>query len=309
MKDTSSLKISIVIPTHNRKLLLKRALDSLISQTCQEFECIVHDNFSIDGTDSFIEEWIKENKPKFEIRYYRSSELLPILENWEKAVEKSSNKFVKILWDDDWLSKDAVEVFINTLSCENADGVIASSYIVRKNKKTKSYISEINNEVIGEDDVINSVFKFNNTLPLSPSASIIRKSIIIDAFKAFNYEGFCKNKVIGIDLLINYYGVFNQKKIIRIQNYLSYLDASDDSITENTNSLHLGLCYFSALYKMCQDSNYKISSKHISILKFLSTFLIFTNKKGFYLPSRGVNFNGIVYIFKYLVYKLRRKLT
>ena len=92
----------------------------------------MHDNFSNDGTDVFVENWVKENKPEFEIRYFRSQNLLPILDNWEKAIEKASNEFIKILWDDDWLSQDALEVFVNTLSLENADGVIASSYIVRK---------------------------------------------------------------------------------------------------------------------------------------------------------------------------------
>tara|TARA_B100002019_G_C21267073_1_gene599994 strand:+ start:667 stop:1596 length:930 start_codon:yes stop_codon:yes gene_type:complete len=309
LRDIFNLYISVVIPTHNRKLLLKRALESLLHQSYQQFECIVHDNFSNDGTDVFVENWVKENKPEFEIRYFRSQNLLPILDNWEKAIEKASNEFIKILWDDDWLSQDALEVFVNTLSLENADGVIASSYIVRKNENIKSYISNTNKRVIKERDVVNSVFEFNNNLPLSPSSSILRKNIVIDAFKAFDYKGFCRNKVIGIDLMINYHGVFNEKKIIRVENYLSYLDASEDSITENTSSIHLGLCYFSALYKMCQDVNYKLSLEQINILEFISNFLIFSKKEGFYLPSRSVSFKGIIYVVKYLIYKLKRKLS
>lgn len=46
--------VSIVIPTHNRVDFLKRALASVFAQTIQDFEIIVVDDASSDGTDEFL---------------------------------------------------------------------------------------------------------------------------------------------------------------------------------------------------------------------------------------------------------------
>ncbi|NKB46416.1 MAG: glycosyltransferase [Legionellales bacterium] len=42
--------ISVIIPSHDRKLLLRRALDSVLAQTYREIEIIVVDDGSTDGT-------------------------------------------------------------------------------------------------------------------------------------------------------------------------------------------------------------------------------------------------------------------
>src|SRR3972149_2762699 len=46
--------ISIIVPTYNRCKELKRCLDSLLSQTLRDFEIIVIDNGSTDGTSKLL---------------------------------------------------------------------------------------------------------------------------------------------------------------------------------------------------------------------------------------------------------------
>ena len=66
-----SIKVSIVIPTFNRKDLLKKTLKSLFNQTCpkDKYEIIVCDDGSTDGTEEIVRELIK--KSPCVLRYYK----------------------------------------------------------------------------------------------------------------------------------------------------------------------------------------------------------------------------------------------
>lgn len=89
--------ISIVIPTFNRCRLLKRALTSVYKQTYSEYEIIVIDDGSTDGTAEMVQKWFPD------VRYFYQS---------NKGVSASRNKGLEMAiggWiafldsDDEWL--------------------------------------------------------------------------------------------------------------------------------------------------------------------------------------------------------------
>ena len=59
----TSPKVSIVIPTRNRLELLRRAIQSVLGQTEQNFEVIVVDDGSADGTRTYLET-LSKNEPR-----------------------------------------------------------------------------------------------------------------------------------------------------------------------------------------------------------------------------------------------------
>lgn len=102
--------ITILIPTYNRKKELKRALDSLEKQTVKEFECIVVDDGSTDGTKdtihfsdySFkINYYYQENKGVLWARYYGlchvKSELTILLDSDDELVDTAVERIL-LLW-------------------------------------------------------------------------------------------------------------------------------------------------------------------------------------------------------------------
>jgi glycosyltransferase involved in cell wall biosynthesis len=88
---------SIIITTFNRAIILKKALDSLLSQTEKDWEAIIIDDESSDDTYAQVLPYLKANSA---IRYYR------IIHSGEatsknKGINQSTGKFVSFLDSDD----------------------------------------------------------------------------------------------------------------------------------------------------------------------------------------------------------------
>lgn len=100
---------TVFTPTYNRADLLPRAYESLKSQTFHDFEWIIVDDGSTDGTKEIVQEWI-EGSP-FPIRYTwqpNSGKHVAI----NRGVEKAQGYFFAILDSDDWFVPQALERFL-----------------------------------------------------------------------------------------------------------------------------------------------------------------------------------------------------
>ena len=91
------MKISVIIPTYNRKKTLARAIQSVINQSFSPFEILIIDDGSNDGT----EEWVKENFQN--IKYiYKNNHGVSSARN--VGIENAHGDWVAFLdSDDEWL--------------------------------------------------------------------------------------------------------------------------------------------------------------------------------------------------------------
>jgi glycosyltransferase involved in cell wall biosynthesis len=65
----ATLQFTVFTPTYNRAHTLHRVYDSLCAQTCRDFEWLVVDDGSTDGTADLIAQWAET--ADFPIRYFR----------------------------------------------------------------------------------------------------------------------------------------------------------------------------------------------------------------------------------------------
>ncbi|MBR1884235.1 MAG: glycosyltransferase family 2 protein [Clostridia bacterium] len=63
--------ITVFTPTYNREKLLERLYKSLLRQTSKNFEWLIVDDDSKDGTEAIVKKWQKENN--IEIRYFKQN--------------------------------------------------------------------------------------------------------------------------------------------------------------------------------------------------------------------------------------------
>jgi glycosyltransferase involved in cell wall biosynthesis len=99
---------TIFIPTYNRAHTLPRALDSVANQSFDDFEVLIIDDGSVDGTDQLIKQ-LKE-KYTFPIHYYwQTNQGKHVAHN--TALKFANGEFIVTLDSDDLLEPKALERF------------------------------------------------------------------------------------------------------------------------------------------------------------------------------------------------------
>lgn len=91
-------KYSIILPVRNGGNYLKECVHSILAQEYSDFNLIILDNNSNDGTSEWIES-LKESR----IIVYRSEESLGIENNWGRIRQVIKNEFITLIGHDDIL--------------------------------------------------------------------------------------------------------------------------------------------------------------------------------------------------------------
>ncbi len=124
--------VSIIIPTFNRAHLIGETLDSVIAQTYQNWECIVVDDGSTDGTDLLMESYCAKD---FRFQYHhRPEDRLPggnAARNY--GFEVSKGEYIQWLDSDDCLSVNKLEVQINRVTINSSNSLLTCKWARFKN--------------------------------------------------------------------------------------------------------------------------------------------------------------------------------
>ncbi|MGL4388223.1 MAG: glycosyltransferase family 2 protein, partial [Brevinema sp.] len=100
-RSKSLPKVSVIIPTYNRKDMLVKALDSVLAQDYRNIEIIVGDNASDDGTELIMNKYCQQYSF---IKYMRHSENLGAPKNGQLIYLEATGEYMLILCDDDCLA-------------------------------------------------------------------------------------------------------------------------------------------------------------------------------------------------------------
>jgi len=130
--------VSIIIPTFNRCQLLQEAIKSVLNQTYHNFELIVVDDYSQDGTLDVV-----KNFNDARVVYLRQKENGGISVACNAGIKKAKGEFIFILNDDDLLAPFALEELvkkINGSDLSKVGGVYGWSWWVDNNGRTSRII-------------------------------------------------------------------------------------------------------------------------------------------------------------------------
>lgn len=126
--------VSIIILNYNGKRFLRDCIDSVLSQSYQNFEIIFYDNASADGSADFV----KQNYSDGRIKIVNSKTNLGFAAGNNAALKHCSNDLIVLLNNDTNCETDWLKYLVQAVSEKNT---IASSYVITKGIPEKYYKS------------------------------------------------------------------------------------------------------------------------------------------------------------------------
>lgn len=130
--------ISVVMPAYNAEKYIGRAIDSVLSQTFENWELIIVDDGSTDSTSQIVENYCTKDS---RIRSYRLNNTGSAKTPRDCAIYHSKNKYVVSLDADDYLERHYLKKVWDRHIETNADVVLGRMYIV--NSRSMTYIGSV----------------------------------------------------------------------------------------------------------------------------------------------------------------------
>lgn len=124
---TSMPLVSIFIPVYNGEAFIGQAIDSVLGQTYSNFELIVIDDGSTDGTARIIERY----KTHPNVRILHNPANLGVSPTWNIGVKLCRGKLIAKLDADDYYSPRQLETVVHTFNRHPQVGLIFSGLTLR----------------------------------------------------------------------------------------------------------------------------------------------------------------------------------
>jgi glycosyltransferase involved in cell wall biosynthesis len=123
-----SPKVSVVTPFHNTARYLPQCIESVLAQTCSEFEYILVDNCSADGSSEIAEAYASRDN---RIRLIRRSQLLSQVQNYNTALAEISDAslYCKIVQADDYIFPECLQLMMQAFEQSDSIGLVSSYYL------------------------------------------------------------------------------------------------------------------------------------------------------------------------------------
>jgi len=101
--------VSVCVPVYNGQNYLAEALDSILSQTWNDFELLIVDNASTDGTPAIIEKYAARDA---RVRAHISASNIGLNSNLNRCIALARGTWIKFLFHDDLMRSECLAKFM-----------------------------------------------------------------------------------------------------------------------------------------------------------------------------------------------------
>jgi glycosyltransferase involved in cell wall biosynthesis len=246
-------QVSILIPAYNRKPFIADCIQSALDQTFTDFEVVVVDNASDDGTWETCKQFALLDT---RVRVFRNNTNIGPVRNWQRCIEEARGEFSKILFSDDLLEPNCLNELISGFQWPDV-GLVYSTVRIgpRKSQAELTYYTGATGH-ISSDQFRNLVL--NNKAPVSPGAVLLRTRDLLSNLQLnfptatpqpFEWHG------AGPDVISLLLTTERYPRVFYIANPLVFFRAHAGSITTANESNMVELGYTSALSYFLSNKN------------------------------------------------------
>ncbi len=188
-------KISVVVPVYNVESYLRRCVDSILNQAFDDFEILLVDDGSLDGSGRICDEYSAVN-PKVRTLHQKN---YGVTKARESGVENSRGEWITFVDSDDYLPATALQDMYGE-AVKNRYDIIVARYSSRKYP-----VEEITCEQNRSLSIVGKI------MHSGPVARLIRKTLFDE-----HTLDIPRNVRKGEDMLMNIRLAFNNDKPVRL---------------------------------------------------------------------------------------------
>lgn len=194
MKNNNSPKITVIMPTYNRCNMLKEALQSILNQTFKDFELIVIDDCSNDGTQEYLTEQAQKDS---RIIYIRNKKNMHYNYGLRLGCKMAKGEYIARMDDDDVSLPTRFEKQVKFLD-ENSDIAVVGTYINifgEGSNEIKSWVEEYNPQYLA----LQSLY----SCPLCHPSVMMRSSFLREKHIGYNKNAlYAEDTMLWVDIIL-----------------------------------------------------------------------------------------------------------
>ncbi|SHI13177.1 Glycosyltransferase involved in cell wall bisynthesis [Butyrivibrio fibrisolvens DSM 3071] len=221
----NSVQVSVIVPVFNVKKYLPECLDSILSQTYSNFELILIDDGSTDGSGEVCDEYALKDSRIVVIHKENSG----VADVRNLGISRAKGEHICFVDSDDIVNPTYIQVLYETAIKEGA-GIVMCNYILFKDGETipSDIVAKQNAKiVITEKEMEDEAFSAENTVKLVIPINKIYKKSLVDKIKYPSGK-------IHEDAYVYHRLLHEAKQAILIPDVLYYYRKRADSITNSS---------------------------------------------------------------------------
>ncbi|WP_195244228.1 glycosyltransferase family 2 protein [Clostridium celatum] len=241
-------QLSIIMPVYNAERYLNKCIESILGQSYNNFELIIINDGSIDGSKEICEYYSANDKRVKVIN--KTNEGQSAARN--DGLKLAKGQYIQFIDADDWLELNACETLIKNIQIEEVDWVLASFNFVGKNRIEKVNFKSIK---YNTNEFVDNMTKYLNHWAFNVLWNKIYKKEIIVA----NSISFTKELNYSEDLLFNLkYMKYSNSISIISNNIYNYNKVNEKSSTKQNikNMYYTQKKAFEVIVKILRDNKW-----------------------------------------------------
>lgn len=253
------VKVSIVVPVYNTKIYLKRCIDSILSQSFKDFELILINDGSTDGSINILREYEKVNK---KVKVIDKKNEGPALAR-NMGINIASGKYIMFIDSDDYIDSNYISNYYNSVVSGDFNVVIGGYKRVVGDKI--KYTLRLKQ---GE---------FSKYMVTGPVCRIIKRDFIVK--NNINFLDTNSSEDVYFNIML--YNATDKIKIIDDTGYNYFYNANSLS-----NTIHKGFNEDVKVIELLDlinvDKSFNLEINQYYIIRYIIWYLLYSGKNSSY---------------------------